>query len=81
MSLELGIPTECAVPHMIANAFKNLAAISMETDYKLDALANMQQASTSSAVQTKTEAKVEAPKEEEKEEEEEVDMGDLFGDF
>jgi len=41
MSMELGIPTEVAVPHMIANAFKNLAAISVETGYTLDVLANM----------------------------------------
>lgn len=47
MSMELGIPTECAVPHMISNAFKNLAAISVETDYKLAALSNMQAASNS----------------------------------
>lgn len=31
LSMELGIPTEASVPHLIANAFKNLAAISMQT--------------------------------------------------
>jgi len=36
--LELGYVTSAAVPHMIINAFKNLAAISLETGYKLDAL-------------------------------------------
>lgn len=41
LSLELGIPTECSVPHLIANAFKNLAAISLETPYKLAALENL----------------------------------------
>lgn len=39
--MELGIPTECAIPHMIANAFKNLAAISVGTGYELEALKNL----------------------------------------
>lgn len=41
MSLELGIPTEASVPHMIANAFKNVAAISLETGFEIEALKNM----------------------------------------
>ena len=35
LSLETGIPTACSIPHMIINAFKNLAAISLGTDYKM----------------------------------------------
>lgn len=38
LSMELGIPTECAVPHMVANAFKNLAAISLESGYEIEGL-------------------------------------------
>ena len=41
LSLELGIPTEASIPYMIANAFKNLAAISMETPYKLAELESL----------------------------------------
>lgn len=36
--METGYVIPTAVPHMIINAFKNLAAVSMETGYKLDAL-------------------------------------------
>jgi len=38
VSLQTGIVVPAAVPHMISNAFKNLAAISVETGYKLAAL-------------------------------------------
>jgi large subunit ribosomal protein LP0 len=38
LSMETGYITPMAVPHMIVNAFKNLAGIAMETDYKLEAL-------------------------------------------
>jgi large subunit ribosomal protein LP0 len=41
LSLETGIVTECAVPHLIMNAFKNLAAISLESGYEIDELKNM----------------------------------------
>lgn len=34
ISLEANIPTELAVPHFITNAFKNLAAIGLQTNYK-----------------------------------------------
>ena len=35
LSLQTGIPTACSIPHMIINAFKNLAALSLGTDYKM----------------------------------------------
>jgi len=35
LSLALNIPTQLSVPHMIANAFKNVAAVSLETGYDL----------------------------------------------
>jgi len=34
ISLETGYETECSIPYAITNAFKNLAAIGMEVDYK-----------------------------------------------
>jgi len=38
LSVELGRPNEASIPHFLINAFKNIAAISMETGYKLAAL-------------------------------------------
>jgi large subunit ribosomal protein LP0 len=55
LSLETGYITKSAVPHMIMNAFKNVAALAVETDYKLAALdaamaaGSQQQAATSGA--------------------------------
>jgi large subunit ribosomal protein LP0 len=37
ISLGLGIPTTVAVPHFIANAYKNLLAIAVETEYSFPA--------------------------------------------
>lgn len=44
MSLALNIPTQLSVPHMIANSFKNVAAIALETDYDLAILKTLQSA-------------------------------------
>jgi len=33
MSMASGYVTKAAIPHMIINSFKNLAAVSFETDY------------------------------------------------
>jgi large subunit ribosomal protein LP0 len=35
LSLELGVLTQLSVPHLLVNAFKNVAAIAIETGYKL----------------------------------------------
>jgi large subunit ribosomal protein LP0 len=35
LSLELGVLTQLSVPHLLVNAFKNLAAIAIDTGYKL----------------------------------------------
>jgi len=83
LSLETGIITEASVPHLLSNAFKNLAAISMETDYKIKELENMSSGpAQTTSNDAKKEEKVET-KQVEVEEEEEVDedMGDLFGGF
>jgi len=80
ISLETGYAIPSAVPHMIMNAFKNLAGVALETGYKLDALEaakNAAPAATTVSTDKKVAAKVEEP--EEKEEEEDMDMGDLFG--
>lgn len=38
LSLELGILTQLSVPHLLITAFKNVAAIALETGYKLPQL-------------------------------------------
>jgi hypothetical protein len=35
LSIETGYVTKVSAPYMIVNAFKNVAAIAMETGYKL----------------------------------------------
>jgi large subunit ribosomal protein LP0 len=82
LSMELGIPTEASIPYIIANAFKNLAAISMETNYKLPELENIAAAGPAPAQQKAAAEKKPEPEakkvEEEKPVEEDVDMGGLF---
>ena len=61
LSLSLGLVNDASAPHILANAFKNLAAISLVTDYKLAALANVGKAAAapsggSGAAPVKTEA-------------------------
>jgi large subunit ribosomal protein LP0 len=83
ISMELGIPSELTVPHLIVDAFKNLAAIGLATGYEFKQLKSANQ-----ATQAVKEAPVkkEAPKETKKEvkpepveePEEDVDMGGLF---
>jgi large subunit ribosomal protein LP0 len=84
ISLASGYVTKAAIPHIIVNSFKNLAAVTFDSDYSFkqadklkEAAKNTVQApAASSAAPTKAAAKVEAPKEEEAD----VDMGGLFGD-
>jgi large subunit ribosomal protein LP0 len=86
LSLQIGYPTLAALPHALGNAYKNLLAVSIETDYTFplaqkikDYIANptafavAAPAAASSAAPAKVEKKEE--KKEEKEEEEEEDMG------
>jgi large subunit ribosomal protein LP0 len=81
MSLALNLPTAVSVPHMIANSFKNICAISLESGFEIDAMKNMSSGPAVAAVVEKKAAEVVAAAPEEEEEEEDVDMGDLFGDF
>ena len=85
ISLASGYVIPSAVPHMIVNAFKNLAGAAIAADYDFPQLAAIKAAAAAApaaggggAAAAKAE---EAPKEEEKEEEEEdVDMAGMFGD-
>lgn len=81
MSLALNLPTAASVPHMIANSFKNICAISLESGFEIEAMKNMSSAPAVAAPVEEKKAEVQAAAPEEEEEEEDVDMGDLFGDF
>jgi len=86
LSVQSGIATELTVPHFVSNAFKNLAAIGLQIDYKFKQIANAQAASATVVAAPKVEKKeapaakkVEVKKEEPKEEEEDFGgMGGLF---
>jgi len=84
LSLSIGEVNELSVPHMLLNGFKNIAAISLETDIKvkqLGALSASAPAKSAPAPTGKDAPKVAEPKKEEKkEEQEEVALGDMFGD-
>nr|AFR90240.1 acidic L10PO ribosomal protein [Sterkiella nova] len=85
ISLASGFIIKPAVPHLLANAFKNLAAVTFDTDYSFKQADKMKEAAknavhvapTAAATTTAAPAKVEEKKEEEPAD---VDMGGLFGD-
>ena len=84
VSLATGYITKPAIPHIIANSFKNLAAITFSTDATFPLAEKMKEAAKNAVVvaapvATKS-APAEKPKEEPKEEAADVDMGGLFGD-
>lgn len=81
MSLQLNLPTAVSVPHMIANAFKNVCAISLESGFEIEAMKNLSAAAPAAAAPVQAEAKKEEEAPEEPEEESDQSMGDLFGDF
>lgn len=87
ISLASGYITKPAVPHLLANAFKNLAAVTFDSDYSFKQADKLKEAAKNAvhsapaggagkAADTKVEAKEEKPKEEEAAD---VDMGGLFG--
>jgi len=95
LSLEIGYPTLASLPHSLANAYKNLLAVSVETDYTFPAAQKIKDyianptahavAAAPSAAAPATTAAAAAPAKEEKKEEsdEDDDMfggGGLFGD-
>jgi len=85
MSLGSGYVTKAAAPHLIMNAFKNLACVSFATDYsfpqaeKMKAAAASGPATGAGASSGAGAVKAEEKEEEPAEEEADVDMGDLFG--
>jgi large subunit ribosomal protein LP0 len=88
ISLALNYPTIVSVTHSLVNAYKNLLAISIATDYTFDGsekvkeyLANPEAFAVAAPVATQA-AAAEAPKAEEKEEEKEESDDDMgFGLF
>jgi len=95
ISLAAGYPTAASVPHSFNNAFKNVLAVAVATEYSFpaaeeikkllsdpDALAKLQAAAATAApAGAKAAEKKEVKKEEKKEEEEAADFGggNLFG--
>jgi len=87
ISLASGYITKPAIPHLLANAFKNLAAVAFTTDVSFKQADKMKEAAKNAvhyapaagaaAGGAKAAEKVE---EKPKEEEADVDMGGLFGD-
>ena len=83
ISMGCGYITKPATPHLILNAFKNLAAVTFDADYSFPEADKLKDASKKVVVVAapaggaKKEAVVEVK--EEKEEEADVDMGGLFG--
>lgn len=83
ISLATGYVTKPAIPHLLANAFKNLAAITFSTDVSFKQAEKMKEAAKNAVVSAPAGgvAQASAPaKDEPKEEEADVDMGGLFGD-
>ena len=83
-SLGAHIPTPSSAPHVVANAFRNICALSLGTNVLIDATKNMKE---SAAPAKKEEKKNEKPQKEEKpikeekppeEEEDDIGIGDLF---
>jgi large subunit ribosomal protein LP0 len=83
LSLGSGYLIQSAMPHVLCNAFKNLAGAALASDYSFPALDKLKSAAkagpaTGSAPKAAAAAAAEeAPAEEEPEED--VDMGGLFG--
>ena len=85
ISLASGYITKPAIPHLLANAFKNLAAVTFDSDYSFKQADKMKEASknASAAVSKAAPAggkQAAAVVEEEVKEEADVDMGNMFGD-
>ena len=86
LSLGSGYMIPSAAPHLIINAFKNLASVAIAADYSFPAVDALKAAAAAGpapgagAPAAKADAgddKKEAEKEEE--EDEDIDMGDMFG--
>jgi len=85
ISLASGYITKPAIPHLLANAFKNLAAVSFASDVSFKQAEKMKEAAKNAVHYAApaggaAPAKAEKVEEKPKEEEADVDMGGLFGD-
>lgn len=88
LSLGAGYVTKASIPHIIMNSFKNLAAVTFDSDYSFKQADKMKEAAKNAVVAAPTAgATTAAPaqaaakvEEKPKEEEADVDMGGLFGD-
>jgi len=83
LSLAIGDVNQASVPHLIANAFKNVAAISLEADIKVKQLGSVASAPAKSNAPAPKDAEKAKPaevKKEEKKEEIDENLGDMFGD-
>lgn len=86
LSLSAGYPIEATVPLILSNSFRNIAALALESGFKIPEL---DQIAASGPAPVAQEVKQEAPKGKKQEapkveapppaDEEEMDMGDLFG--
>ena len=88
ISLALSYPTIVSVSHSLVNAYKNLIAVSIATDYAFEGsekvkeyLANPEAFAVAAAPAAATEETTAAPAEEEKKEEEEEEDEDMVGLF
>jgi len=95
VALEIGYPSITSIPHIIANAYKNIIAISIETDYEFEGSKDVKAflkdpsafISASAPVHVATDTKAVATetkaaveeKKEEEKEEESQSIGDIFG--
>ena len=89
VSLQIGLPCLASVPHMIANAYRNLVSISIETEYEFEGSKEVKAFLKDPSAfvvavqptQTTTTTTTTAPVEEKKEEKEEesASIGGLFG--
>lgn len=84
VSLGTGIVTKPAMPHLILNAFKNLAGVSFDSDYSFKQAEKLKEAAKNQVAAPVAAASAKAAPKEEKPKEEEIEadvggMGDLFG--
>ena len=87
ISLASGYVTKASIPHIILNSFKNLAAVTFDSDYSFKQADKMKDAAKNAVIAAPVAAASAAPakaapkvEEKPKEEEADVDMGGLFGD-
>ena len=85
ISLASGYITKPAMPHLLANAFKNLVAVTFDSDYTFKQAEKMKEASKNASANVAQAApsgkkEVAVVVEEKPAEEADVDMGNMFGD-